>query len=61
MTDYDETRARRSRARPTIAKPGKQYIFFMCEHCNYSCTLEAPSGWRGTHHCSRCGELMVRK
>lgn len=60
--DYAETRARRrNRSRPTIVKPEVQRIFFHCDSCGYSCTLEAPLGWRGTHHCSRCGGLMTRK
>lgn len=62
MTDYDETRARRrSRADPLIVKPEKRYIFFHCDSCGYSCTVEAPAGWNGTHHCKLCGGEMARK
>ncbi len=61
MTDYDETRARRSRTRPAAVKPDKQYIFYTCEHCGHSCTLEAPTGWSGTYYCSHCGGQMKQE
>lgn len=60
--DYAETRARRqNRSAPATVKPEKQYIFFVCDNCNYACTVEAPAGWNGTHHCSHCGGKMTRK
>lgn len=61
-SDYAATRElRRNKIKPAIVKPEKEYIFFTCDSCNYSCTVEAPTGWNGTHHCSRCGGIMTRK
>ena len=59
--DWKKTRElRRDMSGPSIVKPKQQRVDFHCKNCNLTCMLEAPVGWRGTHHCSHCGGLMVR-
>lgn len=61
MTDYEETRRRRRKAKaPVRDKPKSKRVAFCCPNidCRYFCIVEAPAEWTGIHICRKCGTAM---